>query len=506
MKNLFMKPFFTPIFLQKFNKLIFIGWIILVLMHLSFSLFAQKPVIQLIAEGTKNKLDASKAMLNFPKTVERYYQTKGFKLSWLEKGQKNANTETAMMLLDCVRQFGLDPQDYHPNELLYSKLKIFDESPDSLAEIERTAFDLLLTDAMITMMNHLHYGKFNPFYSKREIDNGNLSHFNADFVLFRIIDVEDFYSALVKVQPTILAYSDLQKNMQLVLGQYILDSYDYPEANVRKMAINMERLRWLSPTKGNQIQVNIPSYQLKLTIGDTLSLFKVVVGNPRNPTPTFQSTLTRFTVAPEWKVPAELFVAEILPAALKNFNYLAENNYWIYDNQHKRIKINRRILVKISKNPAAYHARQSPSDDNTLGKILFRMDDQPNGTLFDHREKKVFKSKERAITKGCLQIENSELLAESLLRADRSGNQVMVLENAIKNYKYKNFYLKKPVPIAITYLTCEMIDSRLVIYKDIYQKDAELESKLFSQNLSLLVKDKPSKREIRKNDVKTFRR
>jgi len=501
-----MKTFYKSLSLQRPARLIVIGWIVLFLALSSCVVYAQSPVNQFIADGTKIRLDASKALLNFPKTVERYYQTKGFRLSWVEKGQNNANTETAMMLLDCVRQFGLNPADYHPKELLYSKLKVLTEQPDSLIEGERTIFDLLLTDAVITMMNHLHYGKFNPNYSKQEIDNGNLPHFNADFTLFRIIDVKDFYSALINVQPRNHEYEDLQKNMQLVLGQYILDSYEYPQTNVRKMAINMERLRWLLPMKGNHIQVNIPSYQLKLIVGDSLSTFKVIVGNSTNPTQTFESTLSRFTIAPEWKVPAEQFVAEILPAALKNLNYLADNRYSIYDDQHKHVKINNRKLTKISKNPAAYHARQSPSEDNTLGKILFRIEDHPEGTLYDHREKKAFNAKERATSKGCLQLENPEILAQFLLNADGAGDQLTVLESALKNYQYKNFYLKKPVPFAITYLTCEIIDSRLMIYKDIYQKDAELESKLFGELPIILVNDNPGKRDIRKNNVKTFRR
>ena len=501
-----MKTSLTSVPSSKLIKTIAIGWVILALVHLSVSVLAQNQTTQFIADGTKIRLDASKAMLNFPKTVERYYQTKGFELSWVQKGRKHANTEIAMMLLDCVKQFGLDPHDYHPNELLYSRLALLEQYPDSISQVERTVFDEFLTDAVITMMNHLHYGKFNPFYSTSEIDNGNLPHFNADFKLFRIIDVEDFYAQLVKVQPASPEYANLQKNMQLVLGQYILDSYEYPQANVRKMAINMERLRWLTYTEANHIQVNIPSYQLKLTTGDTVNNFKVIVGNPGNPTQTFESKLTRFTAAPDWKVPAGLFVAEILPAALKDISYLKKNRYSIYDNQHKHIKINRRRLNKISQNPAVYMARQSPIDENTLGSIRFRIDDQPDGTLYDHSGKNVFNYKERASSKGCLQIENPERLAKLLLVADGSGEKIKVLERTLKDYQYKNFYLKNPVPIAVTYLTCEMIDGMLVIYKDIYQKDTELESRLFGEQDIRLAERKTNQKSIRKNNVKTFRR
>ncbi|WAC39403.1 L,D-transpeptidase family protein [Pedobacter sp. SL55] len=501
-----MKTSFTSVPASRLTKFILIGWVTLILACISIAVYAQGAADSAIGQGKKHVFATDTALLNFPKTVERYYQAKAFRLSWVEKGHWNAKTAIAMMLLDCVRQFGLDPQDYHPNELLYSRLALLEQYPDSLSEVGRRAFDEFLTDAVITMINHLHYGKFNPFYSASEIDNGNLPHFNADFKLFMIIDAKDFYTELVKVQPAILEYVNLQKNMQLVLGQYILDSYEYPQANVRKMAINMERLRWLSSAKGNRIQVNIPSYQLKLTTGDTVNNFKVIVGNPENPTQTFESTLTRFTAAPDWKVPAEIFVAEILPNALKDISYLKKNRYSIYDNQLKHIKINRRRLKKISQNPAVYMARQSPIDENTLGSIRFRIDDQPSGTLYDHSGKNIFNTKERASSKGCLQIENPERLAKLLLVADGSEGKIKVLERALKDYQYKNFYLKNPVPIAVTYLTCEMIDSRLIIYKDIYQKDAELESKLFGEQAIRLADRRTNQRSIKKNNVKIFRR
>jgi len=489
-----MKTSFTKLPASKLTKFILILWIIFVLAHITFSVFAQNQSDRSNSAGTKLQLDAGKALLNFPKTVERYYQTKGFKLSWVEKGHHNPNTETAMRFLDCIRQFGLNPIDYHPNELLYSELKLLIENSDSVGEGQRTNFDMLLTDAIITAMNQLHYGKFNPYYSQTEIDNGYLPHFNADFVLFRIIDAQDFYAAFLKVQPSNTEYSALQKNMQLVLGQYILDSYEYPQANVRKMAINMERLRWVSATKGNFINVNIPSFQLKVSINDSVRTFRAIVGSPDSPTKSFESTLTRITAAPALKVPAELFVAVILPAAIKDLTYLDQNHYSIFDHQHQRININKRKLAKISKNPGAYTARQSPDDDNTLGNILFRIDDQPDGAIYDHRESKSFSTKERATSNGRIKIEKAEQLAKILLIADGSQEMVPVLENALAGYHYKNFYLKKPIPISVTYLTCEMIDGRLIIYKDIYQKDAELERKVFGELPSAIARRKSIKR------------
>jgi murein L,D-transpeptidase YcbB/YkuD len=48
-------------------------------------------------------------------------------------------------------------------------------------------------------------------------------------------------------------------------------------------------------------------------------------------------------------------------------------------------------------------------------------------------------------------------------------------------YERKDFVLKQPVPIIITYLTCLIKDGKPVLYKDIYYFDDSLENK-FNQN------------------------
>jgi hypothetical protein len=73
-------------------------------------------------------------------------------------------------LLDCVKQYGLNYKNYHPKEVSYEVLKSLDEDP-SLEKLKlRAKTDLLITDAVISLICHLHYGMLNPDASTRQLE------------------------------------------------------------------------------------------------------------------------------------------------------------------------------------------------------------------------------------------------------------------------------------------------------------------------------------------------
>ena len=191
----------------------------------------------------KNQTRQSK--LYYPKSVKRYYNQNRFQLIWIKSKEEAKQTWEAMMLLDCVLQFGLSHADYHPRELIYDNLRTMINNPEKVPVGAQARFDVLLTDAIISLMNHLHYGKLNPEFSSKRIDGiTKTTGFNAVVKLTKARLEPDFMTAILTAQPKSKAYADLQSYMRLVKGQYVGDCYETPESEVRKIAINMERLRW----------------------------------------------------------------------------------------------------------------------------------------------------------------------------------------------------------------------------------------------------------------------
>jgi murein L,D-transpeptidase YcbB/YkuD len=227
--------------------------------------------------------------LNYPLSVLRFYELNNFKLNWIAPETVKTHTGEAMLLLDCVLHYGLNHSRYHPNELLYETLQTMVKHTAEVSNLQKAKFDILLTDAIITLINDLHFGKFNPNFSAKKIDQNNATNYSASTVLNNALMQNDFMTAVEQAQPNCKAYSDLQVHMRVLTGQYACDNYVIPEEDIRIMAVNMERLRWIN---GNdKIYLNIPSYVLKFRQADSTYVFKVSVGKTTSPTPVVQNII-----------------------------------------------------------------------------------------------------------------------------------------------------------------------------------------------------------------------
>jgi len=411
---------------------------------------------------------------HYPESVGRFYSRSQYQPVWITPQKDVRKTWEALLMLDCVLQFGLNHSDYHPKELLYSTMHDILDSPSKVDPIQKAWFDMLLSDALITFMNHLHFGKLNPIYTNAIVDKGEIPGFCADDILTNALKQQDFMKAVLNVQPKVREYVLMQDYMKLLKGQYLDDCYEIPEGIVRKLAINMERLRWTTINEDTFIQINIPSYTLKLQVPDTSYLFKVVVGKPASPTPVLQSSIVYFATAPDWKVPKSIFIKEILPKALKNPAYLENNHFAIYDHKGNYVTAAKDSLMMVKRNPERYFLRQSAGCDNALGLVVFRFQNPFNIYLHDTPEKQFFDRNVRALSHGCIRIQQAEKLANLLLTLDGQEHRNKELHQAMAKYKPKNFNLRKPVPLIITYLTCEMSEVGIVEYDDIYQQDKAL--------------------------------
>jgi murein L,D-transpeptidase YcbB/YkuD len=123
-----------------------------------------------------------------------------------------------------------------------------------------------------------------------------------------------------------------------------------------------------------------------------------------------------------------------------------------------------------------------------LGNIVFRFQNIYDIYLHDTPEKQLFGKDERAFSHSCIRVENAQHLAELLLEYGDDTNKIPILNKAVKSHLTKNISLKKPVPIKITYLTCEVKEGLTIVYKDIYNLDKSLEMALYNTTETLTLK------------------
>jgi L,D-transpeptidase YcbB len=437
-----------------------------------------------ITAEMQRQLKSGELSLYYPKTVNRLYREKKFKPLWIKPQGGEGEAWQAMLLIDCVKQFGLSHADYHPKELVYDQLHAILNTPNEVRIVKQARFEIMLSDAIITFINNLHYGKLNPYLTTAQIDAGNVNGFSPEAALIVALLQKDFITSIEEVQPKSKEYHDLHYHMRKLTGLLQGDCYEIPEADIRQMAINMERLRWADIRGNNYIHINIPSYTLMFHQPDTTYRFKVIVGKPGNPTPTLSSKITYFSTAPEWNVPANIFRKEILPKAMRILDYLENNSISIYNKKGEYINPSKANLKQIILNSAGYYARQSSGCDNALGQVVFRFANPFSIYLHDTPEQQLFAKKDRALSHGCIRVEQAIKLADLILSNDDSANKINAMHQAANAYKKQSFILKKALPIKITYLTCIVDEGVLTKFKDVYDLDKSLEMALYNFNIN----------------------
>lgn len=77
--------------------------------------------------------------LYFPLSTRRFYITRNFAPVWTLDQKDQNKTWAAMLLVDCVLQFGLRHGDYHPKDQWYPLLHKILEQPDKIISSQKRA-------------------------------------------------------------------------------------------------------------------------------------------------------------------------------------------------------------------------------------------------------------------------------------------------------------------------------------------------------------------------------
>ena len=193
---------------------------------------------------------------------------------------------------------------------------------------------MLLTDAVISLICHLHYGLHNPNASTKQIDAKPTTGFSVDSVLKRS-SREPFLETVLSSQPTNRQYRLLQSHLKLATGQYSGDCYQFSENSLKKVALNMERYKWEPPMPATYLEVNIPSYTLIFINGKLRNNFKVFVGKISSPTPVLNSEITSLKTNSDAILESKNIKKELLPTMFRNPEYLIRNHFDIFKNNGK---------------------------------------------------------------------------------------------------------------------------------------------------------------------------
>nr|WP_198148695.1 L,D-transpeptidase family protein [Sphingomonas sp. Y57] len=220
------------------------------------------------------------------------------------------------------------------------------------------------------------------------------------------------------------------------------------EALRGQLRANLERWRWMPRDLGDRyIYVNVPSYRLAvISNGIEEASYNVVVGAPRTPTPQLALHAQSVVANPGWTVPQSIVKAGGTRG--KGFRWIRQSD-------------------------GSVQVWQPPGPDNALGRIKIDMPNPHAIYLHDTPNHAVFARENRALSHGCVRVENIQELATMLQGGDG-------LDDALADpRKTKVFQLERSVPVYLVYFTAQADpDGTVRSIGDPYGRDRALLAKL----------------------------
>jgi L,D-transpeptidase YcbB len=225
---------------------------------------------------------------------------------------------------------------------------------------------------------------------------------------------------------------------------------------IQEIVANMERWRWVPRAfERRYILVNVPDQSLTFVEDQAAKLSsKVVIGRKTSPTPILRTDVVAVVANPSWDVPDDIAARKILPLLRRHPNYLSSRNMVL----------------------AGGHVEQNPGDDNVLGKLML---DSPNPFgvyMHDTPDKKLFLSKMREHSNGCVRVEQIAPLAALVLGGEDPEDQII---EAIATSQTQSLDLSAPVAVYMLYWTAFADEDGTMEFRpDRYGRDPPLIAKL----------------------------
>lgn len=243
---------------------------------------------------------------------------------------------------------------------------------------------------------------------------------------------------------------------------------DNPFIKLQKLNISIERLEWLDLKNSRKtIVVNIPTFTLRAYDGESLFLdSKVIVGMPSRQTPEMDTTLRQLKLNPDWTVPNSILKKDYF-VKIKNYqaNNLDGRGYYITDPMGNYVSfaevasyslddfLNRGLMLK-----------QSSGDGNALGKVKFVLKNSDSIYLHDTNNRSLFDRSRRALSSGCVRVQDYMELASWAYGGYISDVQEKIDTN-------QTLYLNTDdVRVVITYLPAFVVGGSVRYADDVYSK------------------------------------
>ncbi|MBS0232943.1 MAG: L,D-transpeptidase family protein [Proteobacteria bacterium] len=264
---------------------------------------------------------------------------------------------------------------------------------------------------------------------------------------------------------------------------------------IDRLIVNMERWRWLPANLGPfYVMNNIPEFTSEIWKDNRIELKqKIIVGQAAWPTPLLAAKMQYVIFHPSWGMPDGIKAKELAPrlrrASSTGFGFfdqlfgnvggnggaevLQAYKLQVYYNGHQ---IDPDSINWNTADLRQYSFIQPPGPDNPLGLVKFRFPNKHDVYMHDTPERGLFGQTFRALSHGCMRVEEPRRTAEVILAEDKGYSQDKVGQLWDSG---ASVTLSKEVPVYLVYFTARIgDDGQLDTYQDIYGIDDRVMSAL----------------------------
>jgi len=282
------------------------------------------------------------------------------------------------------------------------------------------------------------------------------------------------------------------------VGKRTFASLNIPaKQKLDKLKLNFYRITNFAGASDEQyVYVNIPEYSLRFVkAGDVKLKNNVIVGKPSWETPAFSDEIEKFVVNPEWRIPTSIATKEIAPKVAEDPDYLVKNNIEIRKNSYLDSQtINPSHIDWDSIKPYQFDhfLVKRAGEENPLGEVKYLFPNAEAIYVHDTPAKQRFSQSNRALSHGCIRIEQPFSLAREIIKHEGEAQTLNHIDSARTQNSTQTFHLDEPLPIHLVYWTAWVDENKLVNFRDdIYQRDKKALLKNDEQSvIAALLKNK----------------
>jgi murein L,D-transpeptidase YcbB/YkuD len=414
------------------------------------------PAIQRIVRSTPAWIGREGLGATLWKAERRFYESRNHLPAWVDDDKATPHLGALLDALKHSEDHGLDPARYDLDRFQQIVAQAH-ENKDRF-EIERIPdIDTRLTYAYLQYAADLLGWSGNP----KAIDTNWIRANNtADLAqqLAETVSSSQVRETLEELAPTHPQY----KGLQAALAR----ERQNPTGHLDQIRMNLVRWRWMPRELGDRyVLVNVPAYQMQVMEGEKPVLaMRVIVGDPMHQTPLFSDQMTTIVFSPNWNVPESIIRKEMLPKLVDDPGFLQRQNIQVVGTSGEVID-EEAVDWYDESAVGRLHFRQEPGPTNALGLVKFQFPNPFDIYMHDTPQDALFNKESRALSHGCIRLENPVALAQYVMR-DNPGWTTEKIAAAMNAGHEQAVALKQHIPVHIGYFTAWVNPDGSVTYTD----------------------------------------